>query len=485
MGYAMNLRIPFVFTAVFVFAASKAAAQEIKITKEQLREMIRDIVREELHSAPPVSATPAPASKQAQLPPPPANSVESLVQDEVEKQLAEQGDPKAIQAGPWTMKFEGYGDIRYSHHDYTENGFPQEGSRGSSRADFDLSRFTLEMEATHKLSGVDFEAEIEFEHGGTGSTQELDHEALGEFENETEKGGEVQLEELYLRKNFSDGWSARAGRFYVGVGLLTDYHSPIDYYATARPETETTIIPGVWDEMGAEIQKQNDSSRFTLQVVNGLDSSGFSAEEWVSSGHQGSFETTRAESLALVGRGDFTPTPGLLLGASAYYGGTTNNRPASDLKADGDLFITDVHARYWGTNFRSQGSVIYGHLQNTDEISEHNSEGANELGEEVAGVADGAFGLWTELGYNIAQALDLDAAYRLEPYFRFEYYDTYFETNNGLLDNPRYERYVYTPGLAFTYNNFIVTKIDYSIRDFGESDLTRDNTLTLGLGFVY
>ena len=46
-------------------------------------------------------------------------------------------------------------------------------------------------------------SEIEFEHGGSGSAIEYEADEAIEFEHETEKGGEVELEQFWLQKSFS------------------------------------------------------------------------------------------------------------------------------------------------------------------------------------------------------------------------------------------------------------------------------------------
>ena len=46
------------------------------------------------------------------------------------------------------------------------------------------------------ITQLEFEAEVELEHGGTGTSLELDYEEFGEFEQEVSKGGEVALEEI-------------------------------------------------------------------------------------------------------------------------------------------------------------------------------------------------------------------------------------------------------------------------------------------------
>lgn len=471
-------------------------AEPITINREELTALIREIVRSEIaHSTSPSSST-----SEAEISRNVEQRVEKSTGKNAGKSVVKTLEPKDQQDepielsnkttesdSPWKFSVDGYGDIRFAHYDYTETGFPPEGSRGASRSVFDLSRFTVAFEGEHEPTQLEFEAEIEFEHGGTGAALELEQDEFGEFETEAEKGGEVLLEELYVKKEFGDGWSGRIGRFYVGVGLLSQYFRPIDYLSSTRSETETTLLPGVWDEIGIEVKKELSIGDIQFQLVNGLDSTGFSASQWVASGKQDRFEVNRAQDLAAVLRFDITAIDPLVIGMSSYYShSTTNNRPKNDLEdADGAVFIGDVHARYWGSELRTQGAILWGHLSDADLISDRNSRLSNELGVERTAVADEALGIWGELGYNVGSLLGWEQTHRLDPFLRVDYYDTYFETRTDLADNTRYERTVYTAGLTYTYDQIFVTKLDYSIRDFGQSELSTQNSLRLGVGFVY
>jgi hypothetical protein len=85
----------------------------------------------------------------------------------------------------------GYGDIIYSHYNFgPDQRSGENGSPADSRAILDLVRFVLELSYAFDPT-LQFETEIEFEHGGTGGTMELEYEEFGEYEIEIEKGGEV------------------------------------------------------------------------------------------------------------------------------------------------------------------------------------------------------------------------------------------------------------------------------------------------------
>ena len=84
----------------------------------------------------------------------------------------------------------GYGVINYANFNWHTD--PER------RARIDVERFVVSPK--YKVSeDMRLEAELEFEHGGTGITMEFDKfEEFGEFEMEVEKGGEVIVEKLAI-----------------------------------------------------------------------------------------------------------------------------------------------------------------------------------------------------------------------------------------------------------------------------------------------
>ncbi len=198
------------------------------------------------------------------------------------------------------LRVSGYGDLQFAYHDYGSNGTLNKGAPADNRLTFDTTRFAAKIEGFYLPYDVEFEAEVEFEHGGAGAAMELEYEESGEFEPEVEKGGEVQLEEFYLKKVVTPSLTMAAGRIKVAFGLLPLYTTPLDYLAVRRSETESTIVPESWNEVGLEAVHESDDWRLYAQAVNGLDSTGFSSRNWVGSGQQGRFEEIRASDLAGV-----------------------------------------------------------------------------------------------------------------------------------------------------------------------------------------
>lgn len=401
----------------------------------------------------------------------------------------------------WGLELSGYGDLHFAWHDFELNQNRPGGARKDSRATFDTARFVLEIEG-HAPYGFEFEAELEIEHRGAGAAMELEYEEFGEFEQEVELGGEVVLEKLYLSKEFGP-LELKIGRFYVGVGLLPRITRPTRYLGTIRPESETTVLPGVWDEMGLSAELDLGCVELTAQVISGLDSTGFSSQGWIATGHQRRFELVSASDLAFVLRADWTPTPGLTVGASAYYGQTSRNRPKADLVPDcsrddgsevapcgyvqGAVALVSAHFRLDFEPVFAQGVFLWGHLENAAAISERNTRLSNNLDVLRSPIADEALFFWFELGVDLADTFEL-ADMSLMPFVRFDYYDTMFTTAASIFDNPRFARAVYTAGLSWRLDELVFAKLDLSYRDLGGFDTTglRDETsVRLATGFTF
>lgn len=430
----------------------------------------------------PVAPAPAPVAVAAPAPTPPAKA------------------PAPAKADHPDLTVKSYGELQFAWFDHGPNQNRSGGAQRDSRLEFDTTRFVLELEY-HLPRDIEIEAEIEFEHGGTGSALELEYDEFGEFESEVEKGGEVLIEELYIQKIFAGRHALKVGRFYVAMGLLSEDTRPTAYLGAMRSEAETTLIPAVWDEMGISYTGFLGVVRATAQIVSGLDSTGFSSQRFVALGHQRRFETVRATDLAYVGRLDYTGTPGVLAGVSAYYGGTTRNRPKPDLVescatpdpdvvascgyTEAPLLLLDAHASFRLGPVRGQALLLWGRLWNANDVSERNKRLSNELGVPRTPIADQGLAAWGEVGVDVAPWLGASAAHVIEPYLRFDYVDTMFKTRANLFDNPRFERKLLSFGVSYLLGQTVFAKLEFGHRWFGSSDLRSENTVRLSTGFVY
>ncbi|AKQ67486.1 hypothetical protein A176_004398 [Myxococcus hansupus] len=413
-----------------------------------------------------------------------------------------QSAPPPPSRPPLTLDIGGYADLQFAYFNHGENQNRAGGSQRDSRMAFDTTRLVLELEAGLPEYGLKAEMEVEFEHGGTGASLELEYEEFGEYEMEVDRGGEVLVEELYLAKTLGPEVTLSVGRFYVAVGTLSEFYRPTDYLGTIRDEAETLVIPNTWDEMGLQLRWRAPwGLRLTGQLINGLDSTGFSSQLWVSAGHQRRFELTRATDLAVVARADVTRFDGIIFGASAYYGDTTRNRPKPDLVrqcenanpnvvapcgyVSAPLLILDAHLSVQRGPWRAKALVLWGHLENAELVSQRNARLSNLLDVLRTPVSDNALALWGELGFDVAPSVGLGEAHQLFPYVRLDYADTQFKPRESLFNNPRFRRTVYTVGAAYTLRGVAVAKLDFSHRRLGSDAFRPENTVRLSTGFSY
>ena len=143
----------------------------------------------------------------------------------------------------------GYGEVAMSRNFYSDNIYRY--SKASQYKD-DPSHGRFDIPHAVVYLGYDFGkgwtmgTEIEFEHTGTGSAVEQEFEEAGEWEQEVEKGGEVELEQFWIQKSFSKQFNLRVGHIVVPVGLNNSRHEPLNFFTVYRPEGENTILPSTW-----------------------------------------------------------------------------------------------------------------------------------------------------------------------------------------------------------------------------------------------
>ena len=168
----------------------------------------------------------------------------------------------------------GYGEAAFSRNFYSDNGnrytTPRLYKNDPSHGRFDIPHAVIYL-------GYDFGkgwsmgSEIEFEHGGTGSSIEYEADEAIEFENETEKGGEVELEQFWLQKSFGSAFNIRAGHIVVPFGLVNAHHEPLNFFTVYRPEGENTILPSSWHQTGVSFWGRKGDFKYEALFIAGLD----------------------------------------------------------------------------------------------------------------------------------------------------------------------------------------------------------------------
>ncbi len=384
--------------------------------------------------------------------------------------------------GSTPLAWGGYVTAAYERFDFFRNA---QDTTPLRRARFDLERVVFEARKDFDRN-FGFAVELEVEHAGTGASVEFEGDEFGEFEQEIEHGGEVEIEQAYLRLGGNPKAALKLGHLLVPFGMVNTHHAPTDYFTIRRSLAETSLIPSVWHETGAEVYGRLGQFGYSVELVGGLDSTGFSSNEWIAGGNLRRLEFAFADDLAFVGRVDYYGLPHALIGAAAYRGDTAGNRPIPNLATNAALTLLEGHARYDRGPLAIRTSYLWGRLDNADEVTRANLTAFNPgaLGISRTPVGSTAYGFYAEAGWNVMSFWKA-ATKRLDVFGRYDAYDTMHTVEGTVLDNPRYQVKAYTFGLNFRPRDFAVLKAEYSHRT-NEGDIApTTNVAGFGLGFSY
>lgn len=386
----------------------------------------------------------------------------------------------ATRRAPSGFTIGGYGEAVMTRNFYSQSfnryNAPERYKDDKSHGRFDLPHVTLNL-GYNFGNGWTLGTEIEFEHGGTESAVEMEAEESGEYEAETEKGGEVALEQFWLNKEFWQGkFNVKAGEIIVPVGYANAYHEPLSFFTCYRPEGESTILPNTWHQLGVSLWGRVHDWRYEVQFLSGLNSESFTAEKFAHQGATSPYEFKVANNYAAAMRVDNYSVKGLRVGISGYYGYTFRNSlktpGASYDDVDGALAIisADFELKRW--NWIVRGSIDYAHLSDADRISEYNK--ANSTHHKYqdgnpfhnTNIASNALAYSIEAGYNIfSQISSLKDKQRL---YLFGRYDHYNSMEAGTYKSQY--RYCAPDVLTFGFNYHpirqIVVKGEYAYRSF-------------------
>jgi len=352
----------------------------------------------------------------------------------------------------------GYGEISY-------NGYLKDSSRNQA----DLKRLVLFV--GHRFSDkLSFTSEIEVEHAVASSGDQ----------------GEVAIEQAYLDYSFSQAANLKAGLFLMPFGFLNRNHEPPVFYGVERNEVETRIIPSTWREGGIGFFGSTPFGlSYDVGVTTGFDVAKFDDPGAPLAGSHQELQLAKASSLSFYGSLEYQGIPGLLVGGAVFTGNATHNN--ADFKADHSLpdisgitsrvTLWDVHGRWQHRGFDLQALYARGTISRAAAlgtvVENYNAANGTELP-----VAPSAFYGWYVQG---AYSFALGGSATLDPFVRYEKFDTQARLPLGLLSDPVNRDRVLTTGFSFHPLHEVVVKVDYQ-KFFENKDNDRIN---LGLGYMF
>lgn len=389
----------------------------------------------------------------------------------------------------------GYGEVALQRMFYNENilrySYQDSYRGGKSFGQFDLPHVVFYLSYDFGR-GWKMATEIEFEHGGTGSTYEIENSETGEYETEIEKGGEVALEQFWIEKSWRPSVNLRMGHIIVPIGLTNQHHMPTEFFSVLRPEGEMTILPCTWHETGVSFWGRTKNWRYELLFVSGLDAERFGNAGWIADGSTSPYEFKLANSYAAAFRIDNYSVKGLRWAVSGYYG---FNTAANSLKREerylvrypdlkGEVAIGAFDAVYDDHNVLARANFIYGHLNDADKISTVNKNMQATSPSPRTNVASDAMTWFVEAGYDVMSFFG-NRKYKgdkLYVYGHYGFYDSMYKMAGGLLSKGWSERRIISAGINYFPMKGLVIKGEYAMRRLN-SPFSNEPTVSLGIGY--
>ena len=363
----------------------------------------------------------------------------------------------------------GYGEVAYSRNFYSDNVYKYKSPGVYKDAD---SHGRFDIPHTVIYLGYDFGkgwtmgSEIEFEHGGTGTSYEREYEEGGEWESEVEKGGEVELEQFWLQKSFCRAINLRLGHIVVPVGLNNSHHEPLNFFTVYRPEGENTILPSTWHQTGVSLWGYVGRFKYELQFLEGLDAMQFDRDGWINKGTHSAFEFDPASKYAGAARVDYFATQGLRIGMSGYYGHSINNSLQNDSrKYKGVVSIGSVDFTLNRYNWIVRGQATYGYLGDAYQVKFLSGRSTKTSPYSSSEVGKNAVAIGIEAGYDVFSQIPRlrEDGQKLYVFGRYDYYNPYIRDSRQ--DQYPYEKKnVMHFGLNYYPVKQIVMKLDYTKR---------------------
>ena len=285
------------------------------------------------------------------------------------------------------------------------------------------------------------------------SELELEHSIAGDGDD---KDGEIELEQAFIRMDWTQQFNTDAGVFLLPVGILNETHEPNTFYGVERNNVEKYIIPGTWWEGGVKGTYRTESGfTFDGTITSGMDiGASKDGPGYIRGGRQKVSKATNDEA-ALAGRVKYTGIAGLEIAASVFYQDDLDQ--TSDLDYSGLLSTAHINYTKGGFSLRA----LYARW---------------DLSGDIESDAEEQYGYYIEPSYR----WELSEKYgNLGVYARFSDYE-YFK--GSLKENKIYE-----VGVNYWPTDNVVFKVDY--QDTNDADQYQkdeiDSIVNLGVGYQF
>ncbi|WGR90832.1 hypothetical protein MTX20_00470 (plasmid) [Bradyrhizobium sp. ISRA435] len=388
-----------------------------------------------------------------------------------------------------------YGEIKFgSVQTPAANGQWQNG--------FDAARFVL-LPTYAITPNIIFNAEIEFEHAGSG------------FDNDDKLHGTAEIEQVWIDFKIIDQFNVRSpGIDLVPIGYINQHHEPTKFYSVNRPELYNGLIPSTWtvpsssvygtitedlkyqvmvstsnEDFGDSFDSRTAAKTVPLPGtpyaagIDGLNGLAFSRPPL------GDFQQLN-NAVAVSGRLDFTPPflPGFAGSVSAYYTPNVTPRGAHDdfgnFLGHSSMAMFDAEFRYRvpDTGLELRGEYVraqFGHPENLR--ANNDSDPTNNVGKTMYGYSG-------EVAYHVPLGTILNSEWEAVPFYRYTYQNLQaggFAGTDANAPTGAGQRQYHTAGFALFPSPKVALKATYQhIIDKSIAGAMSDSFLG-GVGFFF
>ena len=375
-------------------------------------------------------------------------------------------------------------------------------ANGQRQFGFDAARFVL-LPTYAITPNIIFNAEIEFEHAGSG------------FDLDDKLHGTAEIEQVWVDFKIVDQFNWRApGIDLVPIGYINQHHEPTQFYSVNRPELYNGLIPSTFKAPATSVYGRiADGLSYQIQVstsledygdsfdnrtaaktvppfpipyaagIDGLNALGFSRPPL------GDFQQLSNE-VAYSGRLDFAPSfiPGFAASVSAYYSANTTPRGAHDdfgnLLGRSSLALFDAEFRYrvQGSGLELRGEYVEARFGNPANLRANNdTDPTNNVGKTMQGYSG-------EMAYHQPLGTILNSEWEAVPFYRYTHQDLQMGGFAGTDVNAPTgagQRDFHTVGVAVFPSPKLVLKANYQKVISRQPGGARSDSYLGGVGFFF
>ena len=367
---------------------------------------------------------------------------------------------------------------------------------------FDAHRFVL-LPTFAITPNIIFNAEIEFEHAGSG------------FDNDDKLHGTAEVEQLWIDFKIVDPFNWRApGIDLVPIGYINQHHEPTQFYSVNRPELYNGLIPSTWKVPSTSVYGTlTEGLKYQIMLSSGQEDFGASFDSRTTAKTVPAFPTPYApgidgvtalafsrpplgdfqqltNSLAVAGKLDFSPSfvPGFAGSVSGYYTPNTTPRGAHDDMGNplgkSSLSMFDVEFRYRvpNTGLELRGEYVQAVFGNPANLRANNdSDPTNNVGKTM-------FGYSGEVAYHVPLGTILNSEWEAVPFYRYTLQNLQtggFAGTDANMPTGAGQTQFHTAGIALFPSPKLVLKATYQKVKNNDPTGANSDAVLGGVGFFF